>query len=163
MSRFVYLVGPITGTSWVETTNWREYARDRFNPGIVGLSPLRGKDYLQHETSLADSYKQHVLSTTRGIMVRDEFDCRNADVILANFLGATRVSIGSVMEIAWAYMSKKPIITVMEAGGEDFTGKKLSTGNCHEHAMLNEATSYKVDTLDAGIFVVNSILTGYTE
>jgi len=163
MSKFVYLVGPISGVSFEGATSWREYCREHFNPGIVGLSPMRGKEYLQHEQSISDSYEQHVLSTTKAIMTRDVFDCTQADVIFANFLGAERVSIGSVMEIAWAYQNRKPIVACMEDGGVAMTGRLGATGNLHEHAMMNEAISYKVNSLDSGIHIVNAILTAYAE
>jgi nucleoside 2-deoxyribosyltransferase len=163
MSRTVYLVGPITGVSYEGATSWREYCRKQFNPGIIGLSPMRGKDYLQHEQMISDSYEQHVLSTTKAIMTRDVFDCSEADVILANFLGAERVSIGSIMEVAWAYQNKKPIVACVEDGGQAFTGRIGASGNPHEHAMMNEAISYKVNSLDAGIHIVNAILTAYVE
>jgi hypothetical protein len=35
-------------------------------------------------------------------MTRDRFDATRCDVLLVNLLGAERVSIGTMMEVAWA-------------------------------------------------------------
>lgn len=151
MNKSVYLVGPITGCSYKGCTDWREHAKAFLNNhGISALNPMRGKDYLLHETSVADKYDLHVMSTSRGIMTRDYFDCTNAGVILANFVGASRVSIGSVMECAWAYNNKKPIIAIME-----------KDGNLHDHSMIREAIGYRVEDLDEGLHIAAAILGDY--
>lgn len=153
--RSVYLAGAITGKSFGDATDWREYVRTRLSPGIVGLSPLRTKSYLENETVIGDCYDTQngvstPLSTSRGIMTRDFFDCQNCDVVLANLLETKIVSIGTVMECAWAYAFNKPLIIVME-----------EEGNLHEHAMIREATGFRVTTVDDAILIANSILTDY--
>src|SRR5271167_1832462 len=111
----VYLAGPITGLTYEGCVDWRQKAIDYLDQfGIQGLSPLRSKDYLLQETSVADSYEEKILSTQRGIYGRDKFDCERADVVLVNVLGAKRVSIGTVMEIAWATGKNTPVVLVME-------------------------------------------------
>ncbi len=158
----VYLAGAITGESFGGATDWREYVKTKLNPGIAGLSPLRAKDYLENETEIGDSYEDIPLSSSRGIMTRDFFDCQNCNIILANLLGTKKVSIGTVMEIAWAYALNKPLILVMEPAESEATGFTASEGNIHEHAMIREATGYRVDTVDKAIFIANAILTDYT-
>lgn len=150
-NKAVYLVGPITGLSYTSATDWREYAKKFLNGhGIAGLSPMRGKDYLLNETSIADKYDLNVMSTSRGIMTRDYFDCMNAGVILANFLGADKASIGSAMECAWAYVNHTPLIVCMEPDG-----------NPHDHSMIREATGYRVETLEEGLHIAAAILNEY--
>ncbi len=151
-----YLAGAITGESYGNATDWREYVRARLSDGIVGLSPLRAKAYLENETAIGDSYDAQngvstPLSTSRGIMTRDFFDCQTCDIVIANLLGTKIVSIGTVMEIAWAYALKKPLIIVME-----------EEGNLHEHSMIREATGFRVSTIDEAILIANAILTDYT-
>ncbi|GAG68694.1 unnamed protein product [marine sediment metagenome] len=124
----VYLAGPISGCSYDGCTDWREYVMRALPDGITGLSPMRSKQYLIGETTVADQYDAKVLSTQRGIFARDSWDCRRCDAILVNLLGAEKVSIGTVMEIAWAHAFNKPVVLVMEE--ED---------NLHEHSMLREA------------------------
>src|SRR5688572_5234242 len=124
----VYLAGPITGLSYGGCVEWRDYAIEelkKFN--IKGLSPMRNKEYLKNEQNISHSYESSVMSCSRGIFTRDRFDCLTCDLILVNLLGATKVSIGTVMEIAWADSRKTPIILVIE-----------KENNIHEHAMIRE-------------------------
>lgn len=145
------MVGPITGLSYEGCTDWREYAKDFLNKkGISALNPMRGKDYLNKEKEIADNYDFHVMSTSRGIMTRDYFDCMNAGVVFANFLGATKASIGSAMECAWAYVNHTPLIVCME-----------EEGNPHDHAMIREATGYRVTSLEEGLHIATAILGDY--
>jgi hypothetical protein len=68
-------------------------------------------------------------------------------VVLVNFLGAEKVSIGTVMEMAWADLSRTPIIVVM-----------APEGDLHDHSMLREVTGFRVATLEEGLEVAKAIL-----
>lgn len=146
----VYLAGPITGLSYNGCVDWRESVKAKFEDmGITGLSPMRHKDYLLNETTIADTHADlSVMSSQRGIFARDEWDVRRCDIVLVNMLGAERVSIGTVMEIAWAWAYKVPVVLVME-----------SQGNIHEHSMLREACPFRVDTLDEAVDIIGAMLT----
>lgn len=145
MKPTVYLAGPITGLSYNGCTDWRTDTIARLNDiNIVGLSPMRSKHYLADRTTIADCYDT-VLSNQRGIFARDSWDCRRCDAVLVNLLGSERVSIGTVMEIAWASEHRKPIVLVMESG------------NIHDHAMLREACPFIVSTLDDGIEIIAAL------
>jgi nucleoside 2-deoxyribosyltransferase len=145
----VYLAGPITGLAYGGAVDWRVAAKEYLTKrGIDGYSPMRGKDYLKNETHIALYYSEEVspLSTPRGIMTRDRYDCRTADLVLVNFLGAEKVSIGTVMEIAWADAHRVPIVAAMEPN------------NIHAHAMINEALGYRVDTLEEALAITVVVL-----
>jgi len=142
----VYLAGPISGIGYGDSMDWREIANERFYGTIRGLSPLRGKQYLNNETNMKSVYDEHLLSSQRTIYARDKFDCLRSDIILVNLLGAKTVSIGTCMEIAWGAQNNTPIVLIMEEN------------NIHEHPMLSEACPFIVDNLDAGIVAVESIL-----
>lgn len=142
----IYLAGPITGLNFDESVNWRQYVMDNLDPAIKGLSPLRKKEYLKNQGDLVGSYNDWPLSTQRGIYARDRFDCHRADVVLVNLLDAKIVSIGTVMEIAWAAQNNTPLVLIMEQG------------NIHEHPMINEACPFIVDNLDEGIGIVHALL-----
>ena len=145
----VYLAGPITGQTFDGCTDWREFAiKDLGAVGITGLSPMRAKDYLKNETFVGDEYQDTVLSSSRGIITRDRWDTTRCDLILVNFLGAERVSIGTVMEMAWADAVRTPIIVVMKPEGD-----------LHDHSMLREVTGFRVVTLEEGLEVAKAILT----
>lgn len=142
----VYLAGPITGCSYNGATDWRkEVARQLGDKCIIGVSPMRCKDYLLEETTIADSYEARVMSSQKGLTARDRWDCRRCDIILANFLGAERVSIGTVMELGWADAARRPIVVVMEQG------------NVHDHAMVREVAGFIVSTLDEAVQVISAL------
>jgi NTP pyrophosphatase (non-canonical NTP hydrolase) len=103
----VYLAGPITGLNYAGCSTWREaVAKQLKDVGIDAYSPMRAKAYLASLAVLSGhgtEYKDMgVLSTARGVMTRDRFDATRCGVLFVNLLGATQVSTGTVMEIAWA-------------------------------------------------------------
>lgn len=142
----LYCAGPISGVSYGNSTDWREYIANKLPTHIKAVSPMRGKKYLVHEKSIKDSYEDHPLSCQKGITCRDRMDVMRCDMVLVNFLGADRVSIGSVMEIAWADAWRKPIIVVMEKN------------NIHSHAMLKEVSGFIVSDLDEAIMIATAVL-----
>lgn len=147
----VYLSGPITGLTYDEGKEWRTYAREALlgwgKEDILGLDPLRGKDYLRGEGVLTDKYLNlNPLSTPKGIVTRDRNDTMKADAMIVNLLGAERVSIGTVLEIGWADAARVPIVLVME------------DGNIHDHAMVRELAGFVTTDLDEAIRVVLTIL-----
>lgn len=148
----VYLAGPITGLDYEGSTDWRVFAKGVLsNVGIRGLSPMRGKEYLKGLGTLSGTGEEYahlsVISNSRGIMTRDRYDATRCDVLLVNLLGADRVSIGTVMEIAWADLKRIPIVVAIEA-----------KGNPHEHMMLSEAYGYRVPSLDEALHIVKHVL-----
>ncbi len=141
----VYLAGPIAGLTYADATDWRLWFATQVAP-IVCLDPMRGKRYLQGDALLEDSYPNHLLASAEAITTRDRFDVARCDMVVANLLGATRVSIGTVMECAWADMLRKPLVLVMERG------------NAHEHSMLRSVAGWVCPTLDAAATVVKGVL-----
>lgn len=142
----LYCAGPISGVSYGESTDWREYVAQKLPSHIKAVSPMRGKKYLAGESKVKDAYEEHPLSCQKGITCRDRMDVMRCDMILVNFLGAKSVSIGSVMEIAWADAWRKPIVIVMERD------------NVHWHAMVREVSGFIVSDLDEAIKIVNAVL-----
>jgi nucleoside 2-deoxyribosyltransferase len=153
MNPTVYLAGPIRGLNYDSATQWRELAKAALaEQGIDGMSPMRAKSYLAKEADvgggkLADSYSQFPLSTMKAIVTRDRKDCMRSDMVIMNLLGATTVSIGSVMEVAWADAARVPVVLVME-----------KTGNLHEHGMIRETCGFHVETIEEAIRVVCAVL-----
>lgn len=149
----VYLAGPIQGLNYNEATEWREQAiKALMDAGLTGMSPMRAKEYLKKEHDvggkpLADKYESFPLSTMKAIVCRDFKDCTKSDMVIMYLKGAKKVSIGSVMEVAWAHAARVPIVLVME-----------KEGNCHEHGMITEACNFRVETLDEAIHVVKGVL-----
>lgn len=148
MSPSVYLAGPIAGQSYVGATTWRINTRYRLAvAGIDSWSPMRFKDCLADEAVLGDIYAGP-LFTGKGIVTRDRFDVMRCDLVLANFLGVERISIGTIIELGWADAWRKPIVIVAEQD------------NLHRHAMLLEIAGCVVETLPEAIELVIDILSG---
>ena len=68
-------------------------------------------------------------------------------MIIANFLGAEKVSIGTVMEVAWAKSKQTPVIAVME-----------KEGNPHDHPMMTEVFGFRVETLEEAVDIATVTL-----
>lgn len=147
----VYLAGPITGLDYKGATDWRLWAKEElFKVGIMGLDPMRAKNFLKEEKNFTaaclNEQKFGCLSSPRGITTRDRWDATRCDVLLVNFMGAKQISIGTCMEIAWADLCRKPIVIAME-----------DLNNPHNHVMINESTGFLVNSLEEAINVVKAI------
>lgn len=144
----IYLAGPISGCTYGECTDWREGMARQLKPrGIEALSPMRCKDYLAGVQKIEGSYPElGPLASDRGIMSRDSWDCHRADMVVFNLLDAPKVSIGTIMELAWAWKRGTPTIVIME-----------STGNVHDHPMVREATSFRVATIEEAFHTILAV------
>ena len=140
----IYLAGPITGSSYAEATGWREEAAEKLRRrGLVGFSPLRGKKYLaefRENIPGGGPALEQELSTPAAIVMRDFYDVQSSEAVLFYLLGAKRVSIGTMREMAWAFDYKKPAVLVMEP-----------RGNIHEHWFVRQMCGIHAETLDEGI------------
>ena len=155
MSSIVYLAGPMSDVSpevmqgWRQTAGellegpmftWRhrdpnrapEFARPE-PTGIKTLSPLRPYP--------GDS------ETAKSMNRRDFNDLKRSDVILACFLGADKVSLGTCLEMGAAWVLGIPVVTVME---ED---------NVHNnHPMLNDIEVAQFRTVEQACEFIHSFL-----
>lgn len=143
----VYLAGPITGLDYQRTTEWRERVSALLAPDIVCLSPMRSKTHVNNQSIASNEYPDDVLSSAREVITRSRWDTMRCDLLLVNLLYAERLSIGTIMEVAWADAARKPIVLAMEDGG------------LHEHAMIQEVVGFRVTTsVEDAAAVVRSIL-----
>jgi nucleoside 2-deoxyribosyltransferase len=145
----MYLAGPITGCSYAGCTDWRDYVTNQLAPEIECLSPMRAKKYLEGHENIFKCYEgsdwfKHAMSSQRGIMSRDFWDCNRCDILFVNFEGASIVSIGTCMEIAWCYQRKIPIVCVLD---------KL-----HDHAMIKEAITHPAPSVEQAIDIVRALV-----
>ena len=147
MKHYVYLAGPIAGLTYGQAVDWRTLVSSSLNSNKTEcLDPLRGKSYLASMGAISPGEYSQPLSTSKAITRRDMFDTLRATCLFVNLLESKRVSIGTVMEIAWAYQNQIPTVVVMEKG------------NLHEHAMIEEASTYVVETLEEGVEVTKFLL-----
>ena len=149
----VYLAGGIAGLTGSEATDWRRTAHDMLaSRSIETLDPMRAKQALSAQyrisTDFHDYEKNGAFFKSRGIMTRDFNDVKRCDALLVNLLGLQKPSLGTIMELAWAYTFQKPAVVAIEA-----------TGNPHDnHPMIHEAMPFRVATLDEAIDAVAVIL-----
>lgn len=147
MHKTCYLAGPIRGLSYDGATDWREHVQKELaDVGICARSPMRGKQYLASEAVLENDYPQP-LSTPAAIVARDRFDVQTCDLMLANLLGASSVSIGTMVEYGWADAFRTPIVTVID-----------EQGGWHDHPFVRQLSGWVVQSVDEGIDIVKAIL-----
>lgn len=153
----IYLAGPITGLSYgVARHGWRKTFSDRMKevaPHVECFSPMRAKEFLDGQQALecsGDDLEKinNALCRPLGILARDSNDVAERDLIVANFLGADRVSIGTVWELGHAAAFRKKVIVIMEP-----------TGNLHDHIFVTHNYGWRVDNLEEAILIAASVLT----
>lgn len=154
----IYLAGPITGLSYDDARNgWRREIAEMIGPDIDCYSPMRAKEFLAKETVLRGDPNMYddVIATASGILTRDFNDVKQCDAMIANFLGAEKVSIGTCCEFGFAYALRKPVILVME---NDIHQGSSHWHNVHDHAFIDEIAGYRVDNLEDAAFIARSLL-----
>lgn len=136
MKQFVYLSGPMGGCSFAEMTTWRHYAEEKLNSDTLQcLLPTRSfeENHTPNETS-------------KWINRRDYFDCVRAQCLLVNLKGMKSISIGTIMEIAWAYQKQIHIVCICDEGG------------VQTHPMLADSITHEVSSVIEGIAAVKELL-----
>ena len=148
LEKRVYLGGPISGLEYNKSVEWRANAQQQLKEwGIIGISPMRAKEFLAHEEAALRDYQQAIISSS-GIVTRDFNDVLTSDAVLFNLLNAQNVSIGTMIEYGFAYALRKPIVTVIE-----------EKGNIHDHQFIHGTSGFTVHSLDSGLLVVKAIFT----
>jgi nucleoside 2-deoxyribosyltransferase len=142
-TKSAYLFGPIAGLDFDEAQDWRAWMRQELaSYGIDAFSPMRGKEYLRRAGILSGHGRDYpdtqAMSSAQAILARDKFDVLRADVLVGNFLGAKRVSIGSMFEMAWAHLHHKPVIVAVE-----------DENHVHDHLFFNSTISVRVHSIEA--------------
>lgn len=135
MSFKIYCVHPIAGLSADEVFDYYEVTKTNLlSFGYQVMHPMLGKNFLRTEKKFKKYDYKNPLITDHAIIGRDHWMVTQADIIYANFLGSKAVSIGSVMELAWAYELNKLTVVVMDRK------------NIHMHAFVLEAADIIFET-----------------
>lgn len=129
----IYLAGPISGLSYDDVVG-RIHAYRMTLPEFEILSPMTGKEYLRNEIDLKAYGYGNPVSTNHAIYERDMWMVKQCDVVFADLMNAERVSIGTVMELAWASLLGKHTVVAMEPE------------NIHRHAFVLEAADIVFET-----------------
>ena len=143
----LFLAGPLTGVSYSDALDWRKYVESKLPADGIAFSALRGKRHVTKECVLKDAYPEHLLSTPQGTITRDRYDVSRCDALFVNFLNSDEVSIGTIMEMAWADAWRIPIILAMEAR------------NIHDHAFVRQVAGFITADLDEAIQTAVDVVT----
>lgn len=165
-AKTIYLAGPITGVAYGDARDgWRNefdaLLHERYvdsrggyakrNPHIHCISPMRGERLMDGRNVVHQGMEyesSHHIENPKGILTRDANDVANCDLIVANFTGATRVSIGTCAEFGMAHVLRKPLVLVME-----------KEGNPHHHGFITEIATYWVQDLAKAADIAQVLLT----
>ncbi len=162
MNRYVYLAGPIAGTTYKEATDWRQSVTDMFSPGIVGISPMRLKEWCKRIPVIQDVEQYKEMTTeeeylisgeSHAIRTRDNYDVSTVDMVFVHLpkeLNERRPSWGTAIEIGWASAHQKPVVLVTD------------DDTLANHPLVRESVGWIVPDLELGVQVVNSVLSPYT-
>ena len=130
-TKLIYLAGPVTNTSWEEAVAWRKQVHSTLlDMGMDVLNPVR------HGANAGDKFITYICRQ----------DVENCNVLFVNLLGAEKISIGTVIEIAWADMMRKPIVLVID---DDYEW---------DYGIFREITPFRAKTLEDGIDYIRTLV-----
>jgi nucleoside 2-deoxyribosyltransferase len=152
--RSIYLAGPIAGNTKAEANNWRGYMTNKLaDMGIRGISPLRCEPLIGDRYGMG--YEDPKFGTARAIASKNLYDVQSCDMTLCYFpedvTAKYGVSLGTVVELAWAKALAKPTILVT-------LNKKLLT-----HPVIDSCCGWKLPTLEDALDVIEGIQYDYVK
>ena len=132
----IYFARPITGLDYETVANSYEDTKDVLQGYGYGhvYHAFCAKGHLKNETCFKADRYEDPLTCNHAITLRDRWMVLQSDVLYLNIVGATRVSIGSIMELAWAFDHGKHCVVAMEKD------------NPHRHAFVLEAAHVVFET-----------------
>jgi nucleoside 2-deoxyribosyltransferase len=133
----IYLAGPITGKSFDEVMGrYREKTSVLTDFGYEVLSPMTAKGGLKGVSTFVSTGYESPVANDHSIFERDRWMVAQADVVLVDLSNAVTVSIGTMMELAWASYLNKHTVLVMPHG------------NVHDHAFVKEAADVRFGDME---------------
>jgi nucleoside 2-deoxyribosyltransferase len=145
----IYCARPITGCTYKEVVDYYEDVISILKEmGYEVLCPMCGKSDLSNESEFKPHGYTNPLSTNHAITERDRWMTKQSDILLIYLVGATKISIGSVAELAWAHDSGKHTILVMEEG------------NVHQHAFVLEMADVIYPDLQSALDYLEKLAKG---
>lgn len=151
MKPLVYLAGPISDCTYGEANDWRRDVSFKLDSvGMCGISPLRCEPLVgeRYTTGSPDP----CFGTARAIASKNFLDVQTCHITLCYLpLAANkrRLSIGTLIELAWAHALRKPTILVTE---DPFL---------IEHPVVQANASWVVPTLNDALEVIRGVYGDY--
>lgn len=108
---------------------------------------MRQENHLSEIQKIEHIPYDGILSQAKTIVAKDRLDVQRADLIVAGFLGATQISLGTAIELGWADAMGKTTLIIMEP-----------EGNPHDRFFLTEMADFRVATVREAAEVAAAIL-----
>ena len=146
----VYLAGPILGCTQSEANDWRHYVSATLAPhGVTGVSPLRCEPIIGER--YGNGGTDPCFGTARAIASKNYLDVQSCALTLAYMPKTARLSLGTLIELAWAHSLRKPTILV--------TDDPLLT----DHPVVQACAGWVLRDLDSAIEVIVGVLSVYSK
>lgn len=143
----IYFVHPITGLDYETVMKYYNDMRAVLSQ-YEHLCPMVCKGYLAGDKSFRATGYANPISTNHAIVGRDCWMVHQSDIVYADFTGATKVSIGCVMELAWAMLLRKHVVIVM------------TKENPHYHSFVLEAANIVFESSEQAIDYLQRLALG---
>lgn len=147
----VYLAGAITDCNIGEANDWRAIVSARLSPyDIRGISPLRCEPAVNGRYTLGTPDPR--FGVPRAIAAKNFLDVQMCDMTLCYMprgINERRLSLGTIIELAWAHALRKPTILV-----SDYPF-------IVEHPVVQANAGWIVTTLDEAVDIATGILGDY--
>jgi nucleoside 2-deoxyribosyltransferase len=113
----VYLAHPISGQTFEEVFNYYDKARKELGEFFEILSPMTGKGEFRNnpieKAKPAGQNSTNPVCSNHAIKERDKWMVTQSDIVFLDLTGATAISIGCMMELAWADLLGKHTVVVI--------------------------------------------------
>lgn len=141
----IYCCAPISGRSYADViTYYTKLKSDLEKIGLDPLIPMVRKDH-ENDPSLPAHGLMEPGSTDKAITNRDRWLVKQSGLVYANLLGSNSVSIGTCMELAWAYDAGIHVILAMEKD------------NIHSHSFINTSADVIYENHEDAILYIKEL------
>lgn len=132
----IYCAHPISGLTWDEVVDYYKNIKTTLQDiGLEVFQPMTGKNAIR--TEIGERFQpadfRAEVATNHAIIERDRWMVEHCDLLYLDLTGVKNISIGCMMELAWAHLLGKYTIVIMEEG------------NIHRHAFVVEAADIVFD------------------
>jgi nucleoside 2-deoxyribosyltransferase len=152
MKKFIYLAGPITDHSFDDANNWRDILQEKFLPGIVAVSPLRGEP--KPESGVYTPTDNTKFRNSKAIAAKNHYDTYNCDAVIAYLPKAyndIRPSYGTIFELGWATGIQTPTILITD-------DKRLI-----EHPLIQAKVNWILGNFEDAADIINTLFGIYVK
>ena len=137
----IYLAGPISGLTKEEAFGWRDCLKNKLEylPNVRVFAPEQ-VDFLEGHGDGSASYLQEVDRQRGEEAAQKDFNaicCSN--IVLFNLLYTRKVSVGTLIEMGWAFTLGKYVLVV------------LQPGTVYDHSFVHWCANRIVETVDEAI------------